>query len=419
MARAPWPTMPDADDDIHAMIVARAGTVPISESKGTVPISEFFFGNGDCPPRRGSPTRGTVPLPEKGTVPLLGSFAVAVVLAATGSTPRKAGTKAIIDADGTIHGTIGGGAVELEAQRLAVEAIRTSRPLVFDFALEGGSSHDDQPICGGAMRILLDPAASNHRAAYAQAVAARSSRQQGVLLTTVRNSSSPTATQVQVQWLGEESLPADLGFLDSEAVRAVVASQTPQLYVREIPQEGVRLEVLVEPIVPPPLLLIAGGGHVGQALARQASLVGFAVVVIDDRPEFTDPALFRGQPGTAVQTRCGDIARELAEFPMAADTYVAIVTRGHQHDQATLAACLTTGHCSGPAYIGMIGSRRKVAMIRKGLIESGVATELELDRVYAPIGLDIGAQTVPEIAASIVAQLIAVRRGVVPGSNRR
>lgn len=177
------------------------------------------------------------------------------------------------------------------------------------------------------------------------------------------------------------------------------------------PPEGdeVRLEraegvqVLVEPVTPPPLLLIAGGGHVGQALARQGALVGFDVLVVDDRSEFTDPALF----GPGVRTRCGDIARELARFPVAADTYIAIVTRGHQHDRAALAACIR----SPAAYIRMIGSRRKVAMVRQDLLESGAATEAELGRVCAPIGLDIGAETVPEIAASIVAELIAVRRG--------
>jgi xanthine dehydrogenase accessory factor len=107
-----------------------------------------------------------------------------------------------------------------------------------------------------------------------------------------------------------------------------------------------------------------------------------------------------------VAARCGDIATELAALPIAGDTYVVIVTRGHEHDQRALAACLRRP----AAYVGMIGSRRKVALIRKDLLESGAATEEELARIYAPIGLDIGAETVPEIATSIVAQLVAVRR---------
>jgi xanthine dehydrogenase accessory factor len=162
------------------------------------------------------------------------------------------------------------------------------------------------------------------------------------------------------------------------------------------------MEVLVQPVIPKPILLIVGGGHVGQALARQAVLIGFDVTVIDDRPDFTNPALFPKE----VTTLCGDIAKKVNDFPIARDTYIVIVTRGHKHDAEALKACI---HAPA-AYIGMIGSKRKVAMIRKSLVESGVATEDEFDRVFAPIGLDIGAVTVPEIATSIVAQLIAVRR---------
>jgi len=168
------------------------------------------------------------------------------------------------------------------------------------------------------------------------------------------------------------------------------------------PAAGEQTCVLVEPMIPPPRLVIAGGGHVGQALARQAALAGFDILVLDDRDEFTDPALY--PPG--VLTRRGDVAAELASLRPDGETYVAIVTRGHRHDRAALAACVA----SPAAYVGMIGSRRKVAMVRRDLLAAGEATPDQLERLYAPIGLDIGAETVPEIAASIVAQLIAVRR---------
>jgi xanthine dehydrogenase accessory factor len=208
--------------------------------------------------------------------------------------------------------------------------------------------------------------------------------------------------EVKVQWLAEEELCAEIGFPDANAVRACLVRETPQAFVGDPQPSGARIEVLVEPIVPWPLLLIAGGGHVGQALARQAVLIGFDVVVVDDRPEFTDPALFP----EGVTTRCGDIAKEIAGSPIAADTYVVIVTRGHQHDAEALAACIH----KPAAYLGMIGSKRKVALMRRHFIETGLATEEELNRVFAPIGLGIGAVTVPEIATSIAAQLIAVRR---------
>ncbi len=324
-------------------------------------------------------------------------FALAVVLKDTGSTPRKAGTKALVDSGGAIWGTVGGGAVEAEAQRRAVRAIRSGCPEVFDFTLEGDTAKENRPICGGTMRILVDPTAAGQQAAYAQA--AEAGRRRGVLLTAVHGAPLP---RTAVQWLSEDALPAAGGLVAPEVLRSVLASETPQLVVPEAPLKGARLEVLVEPLIPPPRLVIAGGGHIGQALALQAGLVGFQVAVLDDRSEYVDPSLYP----LGTDLRCGRLPRLVAEMSVAADTYIVVVTRGHRQDEQALAACIRRP----AAYIGMIGSRRKVAMIRKDMLESGAATEAEFDRVYAPIGLDIGAETVAEIAASIVAQLVAVRR---------
>jgi xanthine dehydrogenase accessory factor len=160
--------------------------------------------------------------------------------------------------------------------------------------------------------------------------------------------------------------------------------------------------VLVEPVIPKPLLVIAGGGHIGQALARQASIVGFDVTILDDRAEFTDPALFPED----TRTICGDIPKKVANLSSGSDTYIVVVTRGHKLDAEALEACIH----APVAYVGMIGSSRKVSLIRRNFIETGLATEEEFNRVFTPIGLDIGAVTVPEIAASITAELIAVRR---------
>ena len=327
------------------------------------------------------------------------AFAVVLVLETEGSTPREAGAKAIIDENSDIWGSVGGGKVEAECQRRAIEACKTKRPAIFDFHLEGAAATDDAPICGGTMRILIDPTAAKNRAAYAQAAEAVQKRERGVLLTMLRVSAE---TDVSAQWLPENAIPLDVPFPGTEAIRSCLASETPQLFVEDSESPAMRLEVFVEPVIPKPLLLIVGGGHIGQALAVQATLIGFDVVVMDDRPEFTNPALFP----EGVKTLCGDIAKEMASFPVSDDTYIVIVTRGHKDDAQALTACIH----SDAAYIGMIGSRRKVALIRKAFIESGVATEEEFNRVFAPIGLDIGSVTVPEIATSIAAQLIAVRR---------
>jgi xanthine dehydrogenase accessory factor len=327
------------------------------------------------------------------------SFAVALILKADGSTPRKAGVKAVIDETGKIWGTLGGGLVEAEAQQQAVEACKSKHAVVFDFNLYGADRSDNEPICGGMMRILIDPTASKDKMSYAQAAEAIMKRQRGVMLTVAHNAGQ---TEVKSQWFPENDIPLDAAFPGADNIRDCLARERLQLFTESSDDPKVFTEVLVEPVIPKPLLIIAGGGHVGQALALQAGLVGFDVTVVDDRPEFTDPALF--PQGTT--TYDGDIPKIIGAQPIAGDTYIVIVTRGHKLDAEALEACIHTP----AAYIGMIGSKRKVALIRKNFVESGLATEKEFNRIHAPIGLDIGALTVPEIAASITAQLIAVRR---------
>ncbi len=295
--------------------------------------------------------------------------AVGLLLSADGSTPREAGVKAVIEADGRIWGTLGGGSVEAEAQRRAVDACVAGVPQVFEVALTGADAASTESICGGHVRILVDPTAAKDRAAYAEAVAAIEERRTGWLATTVEGA-DPTTTRVT--WHSGPVAPHASG------------------------------DAFIEPVTPAPRLVIVGGGHVGQALAKQAALLRFDIIVIDDRPEFADPGLFPD----GVRTCCGDVAREMAGLGIARDTYVVIIARGHHLDADALEACIG----SDAAYIGMMGSRRKIALMRRSFIENGLATEPEFDRVYAPIGLDIGAETVAEIATSIAAQLVSVRR---------
>jgi xanthine dehydrogenase accessory factor len=207
---------------------------------------------------------------------------------------------------------------------------------------------------------------------------------------------------VESRFVTEPETNSDAGVPGPDQLQACLSGEAVELFTTTDPAGGERVEVLVEPLIPKPVLLVVGGGHVGQAVAAQAASLGFEIVLIDDRPGFADPALF--PPG--VQTRCGDVAREVAAFPVQSDTFIVLVTRGHQHDTAALRACIRRP----AAYVGMIGSRRKVPLVRRQFLEEGWATADEFDRVYAPIGLDLGAVTVPEIAASIAAQIVAVRR---------
>jgi xanthine dehydrogenase accessory factor len=160
-------------------------------------------------------------------------------------------------------------------------------------------------------------------------------------------------------------------------------------------------EVMVEVIAPPARLLIVGGGHIGLALATIGAQVGFSVAVLDDRQAYANPERFP----MADEVLFGDIKERLAAIDAGSATYAVLVSRGHKQDETALRALVTRG-C---AYLGMIGSKRRVSTVLRHLAEEGYPLEA-LERVYTPIGLDIGAETPEEIAVAIMAEIIAVRR---------
>jgi xanthine dehydrogenase accessory factor len=163
------------------------------------------------------------------------------------------------------------------------------------------------------------------------------------------------------------------------------------------------VRVLVEISRPPLELVICGGGHVGQAVAKAGQLLDFNVTVIDDRADFAARDKF---PDPQVRLIADDFVAALRSLRITPATHVVIVTRGHRHDEI----CLQTVIDQPARYIGMIGSRRRTTTIRERLRREGVAPEL-LRRVRAPIGLDIGALTPEEIALAILAEIVQVRRG--------
>jgi xanthine dehydrogenase accessory factor len=167
------------------------------------------------------------------------------------------------------------------------------------------------------------------------------------------------------------------------------------------------LEVMIEVAEPDATLVVVGGGHVGQSIATIGAHVGFSVVVLDDREAFANAERFP----MADQVICADLVETLRSFPIDSATYVVCVSRGHKQDEASLREVAA----SGAAYVGMIGSQRRVSTVLTHLAREGVPREA-LERVHTPIGLDIGAETPEEIAVSVLAEIIAVRRG---GTGRR
>ncbi len=165
---------------------------------------------------------------------------------------------------------------------------------------------------------------------------------------------------------------------------------------------GGQLEIFVEPVIPQPRAFLFGAGHVSQSLSRVSTLAGFATVVIDDRESFAN----RNRFPEADEVLTGEFETLFPGLAVNESSYLIIVTRGHRDDMRVLRWAVST-----PAgYIAMIGSRRKVISVIKELEKEGLPRE-EFERIHAPMGLEIGAVTPEEIAVSVVAEMIAVRRG--------
>jgi xanthine dehydrogenase accessory factor len=174
------------------------------------------------------------------------------------------------------------------------------------------------------------------------------------------------------------------------------------------PQQG-EIDVYFELLERPPRLVVVGGGHIAVPLVRIAAVLGYDVSVVEDRAEYADPARFPD----AHSVLHGPYRETLASIPLDANTYVVLVTRGHVHD----AACLADVIDSSATYIGMIGSRKRVRTVIDHVLGPQPSTEV-LQRIYAPIGIDIGSTSPEEIAVAIAAELIKVRRGGKAASLR-
>jgi xanthine dehydrogenase accessory factor len=197
-----------------------------------------------------------------------------------------------------------------------------------------------------------------------------------------------------------------------QAAREVMASEKPRTLTFDLNQDpkydtglvcGGTLDIFIEPILPTPLLYIFGAGHVGHELSKAAGRAGFDVIVTDDREVYANQERFP----EAKQVIAEDFDQALAGITPNESAYIVIVTRGHRDDMRVLRWAVQTD----AKYIGMVGSRRKAITVFRELTKEGLKAEL-FERVHSPVGLDIGAITPEEIAISIVAELIGIRRGV-------
>jgi xanthine dehydrogenase accessory factor len=319
------------------------------------------------------------------------------VVETRGSTPQKAGAAMLVFPDGRQRGTLGGGCVEAEVRQRALGALHgTGRAEVLTFSLDDSYGWDDGLICGGRMTVLADPLrgpAADYYRCFRDLVEQGRGCTEAIVLA------------------GDFGLPAGSRYLfdaDGRPVAQLAEGPVPEAVVRQLtplpqrPRPAVQHGVAYLPVLPRVTLLIVGGGHVGQAVARLAAEVDFDVWVLDDRAAYASRERFPA----ARRLLVGDIGSTLRQLAaeVTPSTYAIIVTRGHAHDEEALYHLAPTA----AGYVGMIGSKRKIRLIGDDLLARGISEEA-LARVYAPLGFAIGSQTVPEIAVSIVAELIACR----------
>ena len=314
-----------------------------------------------------------------------------------GSTPQKAGAWMLVFADGSQCGTLGGGCVEAEVKQRALRLLDGGGAELLTFNLDDNYGWDDGLICGGRMQVLAEPLRGRDGIEYFETfrtlVESGDGCTEAVVIEAERVPGAPAGARVLFSSTGEVA-----GQRRIAAPPATIVAQLPNLLDR--PRPATRGSVAYLPVLPRCRLVIVGAGHVGQAVADLAAQSDFDVWVIDDRDRYANKDRFP----RAERLIVGDISRLLPELELDSRAFCIIVTRGHSHDEEALY------HLAGKpaAYVGMIGSKRKIRLIFDDLLAAGVSQE-SLDRVHAPLGIDIGSQTVPEIAISIVAELIAVR----------
>jgi xanthine dehydrogenase accessory factor len=328
-------------------------------------------------------------------------FVIATIISHEGSTPRISGTKMIITGDGKIAGTIGGGLLEARVMEKAMDIIGDkglSSFMPFDLTYDDVTTMD--MICGGQAEIFLDhiiPSYENGEIFNAW-LRILERRENGCFLTAVVGNRN-NIEKIYHGVLGSNRiLCGNLPFSDPSL--EIILQEAANVHaIRTLNIENAL--VIIEPAIKPKAAFLFGAGHVAKPTAHLCVLTGFYVTVLDDRKEFANALNF---PDAHEIHVLESFEKSFNDLYIDEDSFIVIFTRGHLHDRTVLAQALKTK----AGYIGMIGSKKKRDNIYKALLNTGYRQE-DIDRVFSPIGLAIGAQSPEEIAVSIVAEMIQQR----------
>ncbi|MDD2371865.1 MAG: XdhC/CoxI family protein [Firmicutes bacterium] len=284
------------------------------------------------------------------------------IIETKGSAPRHNGSKMIISKDGIIEGTVGGGIGEYNSLIEAQAVLSNKKFTIMDVARLGDDPNESLMICGGVNKLMLQYLDNRTKETYLKAL---------------EININGHGAKVRTDLLTGISILVDIG-------------------------EAKKDNCFDDFIAPADNLLILGGGYVGYAIYELAVILGFEVTVFDDRAEFVDKSRFPD----AKRLDSGDYLELINSYDFNDFTYVTVVTRGHLQD----ANCVKGIIRKNKRYLGLIGSKRKVRLILEDLFVSGY-TKDEINKLHAPIGIDIGAETPEEIAVAIMAEIIGEKYG--------
>lgn len=312
---------------------------------------------------------------------------IATITKKMGAAPREEGAKMFIGDDGRFFGTVGGGCVEAEVWQEAKRVAKTQTVKVLHYQMNGKLVEDEGMICGGNVDIFLEPIHERYKALYNEVRGLEEAGKSALIVTTYSEDS-----------FRKSLVREDGSVVGDELEEAVKASfQTHIKEKRPVVSDG----TVIEPIVSSSLLYLFGAGHISQYVAQVAAMVDFNIVVVDDRSDFANAERFPEAAEIIVED-FHDVFQRLTFY---GNEYVAILTRGHKHDALVLEEVMKRP----TRYVGMIGSKRKTKLVFDHLKTKGFE-ESALSKIYAPIGVDIQAETPQEIAVSIVAEMIGVKR---------
>lgn len=324
----------------------------------------------------------------------------ATVIQTRGSTPRKEGSTMLVKSDGSLVGTIGGGCGEagvIQKARLSLLDGKVREELA---DLTEDISTDSEAVCGGTLRVFIEPwMPSPESIALAHQLSELAGGGQSVVMHQVVKApehGGALARRSVVDATGKAIL--------SHLPEGVQLPSAPQRKPHQL-QTVAGYQLYSERWEPLPTMVIVGAGHIAEPLEQMARLAGFKTAVVDDRSLFANRERFPD----AHQVICGPILEVCQRIELSPHHYFVLVTRGHTLDMDALRVLIDRGQPL--AYMGMIGSQRRVNAVFELLEAEGYGREL-FDHVHSPVGLNIGAETPAEIAISVLAEAIAIRHGI-------